>query len=104
MFISPVIGDLLFDGYEFSSDCNEMFFHILIKMKKRRIPCNKGFDAWVGTPGAIRTRDLPLRRRMLYPAELRAHIIAALRSLTHISFRVKGKPLFYTRHSLARRR
>ena len=28
----------------------------------------------LGTPGAIRTRDLPLRRRMLYPAELRAHI------------------------------
>ena len=28
----------------------------------------------LGTPGAIRTRDLPLRRRMLYPAELRRHI------------------------------
>ena len=27
-----------------------------------------------GTPGAIRTLDLPLRRRMLYPAELRALI------------------------------
>ena len=26
-----------------------------------------------GTPGAIRTRDLPLRRRTLYPAELRVH-------------------------------
>ena len=28
----------------------------------------------LGTPGAIRTRDLPLRRRMLYPAELRKQI------------------------------
>jgi hypothetical protein len=27
-----------------------------------------------GAPGAIRTRDLSLRRRILYPAELRAHI------------------------------
>ena len=25
-------------------------------------------------PNAIRTHDLPLRRRMLYPAELRDHI------------------------------
>ena len=24
-----------------------------------------------GAPGAIRTHDLPLRRRLLYPAELR---------------------------------
>ena len=30
-----------------------------------------------GTPGAIRTRDLPLRRRTLYPAELRKHICGA---------------------------
>ena len=28
-----------------------------------------------GTPGAIRTRGLSLRRRTLYPAELRAHIM-----------------------------
>ena len=27
-----------------------------------------------GRLGAIRTRDLPLRRRLLYPSELRAHI------------------------------
>ena len=27
-----------------------------------------------GTPGGIRTRDLPLRRRLLYPAELQAHM------------------------------
>ena len=30
---------------------------------------NVGID-----PNAIRTHDLPLRRRMLYPAELRDHI------------------------------
>ena len=29
---------------------------------------------WGGRLGAIRTRDLPLRRRLLYPTELRAHI------------------------------
>ena len=29
----------------------------------------------IGTPGAIRTRDLPLRRRTLYPAELRVHYL-----------------------------
>ena len=27
-----------------------------------------------GTPGGIRTRDLPLRRRLLYPTELQAHM------------------------------
>ena len=26
----------------------------------------------IGPPGAIRTHDLPLRRRLLYPAELQA--------------------------------
>ncbi len=30
-----------------------------------------------GTPGAIRTRDLRLRRPMLYPAEPRVHIFYA---------------------------
>src|SRR5258708_715452 len=39
-----------------------------------------------GAPGAIRTRDLSLRRRILYPAELRAHIrIVALYLLTRRS-------------------
>ena len=27
-----------------------------------------------GTPGGIRTRDLPLRRRLLYPTELQARM------------------------------
>ena len=38
-----------------------------------------------GTPGAIRTRDLPLRRRMLYPAELRKHISGQLYYFTAVS-------------------
>ena len=33
-----------------------------------------------GIPGAIRTRDLPLRRRTLYPAELRRQITASVLS------------------------
>ena len=32
----------------------------------------------VGTPERIRTSDLPLRRRPLYPAELRMHIAPAI--------------------------
>jgi hypothetical protein len=39
-----------------------------------------------GAPGAIRTRDLSLRRRILYPAELRAHFqIVAISFLTRRS-------------------
>src|ERR1700719_1545801 len=39
-----------------------------------------------GAPGAIRTRDLSLRRPILYPAELRAHIqIVAISFLTRRS-------------------
>jgi hypothetical protein len=30
---------------------------------------------WFGAPGAIPTRDLSLRRRALYAAELREHIV-----------------------------
>lgn len=44
------------------------------KVKRRKPSKIKAFDVPDGTPGAIRTRDLPLRRRTLYPAELRAHI------------------------------
>ena len=39
--------------------------------------CNKGGEVLIaqktGAPGAIPTRDLPLRRRTLYAAELREH-------------------------------
>ncbi len=42
---------------------------VLYEIKKR----NERNSFLHGTPGAIRTRDLPLRRRTLYPAELRVH-------------------------------
>ena len=32
------------------------------------------FVLYIGAPNTIRTCDLPLRRRMLYPAELPGHI------------------------------
>ena len=32
-------------------------------------------SAFFGAPGAIRTHGLSLRGRMLYPAELQAHIV-----------------------------
>ena len=32
-----------------------------------------GFLSWLSVPGWIRTNDLPLRRRLLYPAGLREH-------------------------------
>ena len=35
---------------------------------------NKSLISIYGVSGAIRTRDRTLRRRMLYPAELRGHI------------------------------
>ena len=35
---------------------------------------NKGFGVIFGVPEVIRTPDLPLRRRSLYPAELRKRI------------------------------
>ena len=31
--------------------------------------------SWYGAPGAIRTPDLLVRSQLLYPAELRAHIL-----------------------------
>ena len=48
------------------------------KEKKPKRPVKSGsFGFFSGIPGAIRTRDLPLRRRMLYPAELRRHGLSA---------------------------
>ena len=35
---------------------------------------NRGFFGVFGAPGGIRTHGLPLRRRSLYPAELRVHV------------------------------
>ena len=44
-------------------------------MKKRQVPaCLQSLGALFGVPKVIRTPDLPLRRRSLYPAELRKHI------------------------------
>ena len=44
------------------------------KNKKSRKPLKKVFGVVCGAPEGIRIPDLPLRRRTLYPAELRAHI------------------------------
>ena len=35
---------------------------------------NRGFFGGFGAPGGIRTHGLPLRRRSLYPTELRVHV------------------------------
>ena len=49
--------------------CNEA----LRRLKNRKKWKKLGFlSLLAGAPGASRTRDRPLRRRMLYPAELRA--------------------------------
>src|SRR3954447_3215747 len=45
-----------------------------------------GQIGWAGAPGEIRTPDLTLRRRSLYPAELRAH------SYQHIAFAIYCGP------------
>ena len=44
-------------------------------MEDRRILILNGLG---GTPGVIRTPDPLLRRQVLYPAELRAHIVGGL--------------------------
>ena len=51
-----------------------------------------------GTPYWIRTSDIPLRRRMLYPAELRAHNIFCCWSVDLLFFVIwswRGEPLPY---------
>ena len=45
------------------------------KNKKSRKQLKKAFGVVCGAPEGIRIPDLPLRRRTLYPAELRAHIL-----------------------------
>ena len=46
-------------------------------MKKRRKVLDFGglYGGAFGVPGAIRTRGLPLRRRTLYPTELRSLVL-----------------------------
>ena len=41
---------------------------------KTKKPKNIVFMGYFGVPGGIRTHDLPLRRRTLYPAEVRGRI------------------------------
>ena len=51
---------------------------------KKRTAENPRKIGGFGVPGAIRTPGLPLRRRLLYPAELREHI-----------FTFQGMPLIW---------
>ncbi len=48
-------------------------FHILLRTSK----------SFASVPEAIRTPDLPLRRRLLYPAELRKHMECLVKTLTY---------------------
>ena len=43
-------------------------------------------ESFGGVPGAIRTRGLSLRRRTLYPAELRRHGFRASAALQHFNY------------------
>ncbi len=50
-----------------------------------------------GVPGGIRTHDLPLRRRTLYPTELRKHIGAKmLRQLRRDGWRAQSTLFDYS--------
>ena len=40
---------------------------------KKPVPDIRDWSKFYGDPGQSRTGDLPLRRRLLYPAELRNH-------------------------------
>ena len=44
-----------------------------LMLMRRHEPCALNLLRKTGAPGAIPTRDLPLRRRTLYAAELREH-------------------------------
>lgn len=57
-----------------------------------------------GAPGAIPTRDLPLRRRTLYATELREHTRKIVqRQLSVVSYRFDGSCNFVDRTCLARK-
>ena len=46
--------------------------------RKAKVPRNLDFSALFGTLEGIRTPDLPLRRRPLYPTELQAQMLLLL--------------------------
>ena len=45
-------------------------FYLCSTRRQTKKPKNIVFMGYFGVPGGIRTHDLPLRRRTLYPAEL----------------------------------
>ena len=51
-------------------------FESLIKIKIKK-PQPKGYNFFIGTLKGIRTPDPLLRRQMLYPTELSAHVLFA---------------------------
>ena len=53
------------------------------------VPMNRETHDLNGTPGAIRTHGLFLRRELLYPAELRGHFIKAKNRKFSALIRVK---------------
>ena len=78
---TPPHGDALAIGCTLPTAGRVRDFHPLERVpaghtEKPEILDLQGFRALcAGVPGAIRTRGLSLRRRTLYPAELRAHIM-----------------------------
>lgn len=54
---------------------------MLLSLQKKR--SHKGFS--VDVPDAIRTHDLSLRRRTLYPAELQKHVLELFSQALYIS-------------------
>ena len=63
----------------------------------------------IAVPGGIRTHDLPLRRRTLYPAELQKHVLSFSRIFkgfrlsgpgTYLGKRLKFRPFYLMKMSL----
>ena len=65
------------DFVSYDVNAGKFFAYLLFpfyRMKKRQVPaCLQSLGALFGVPKVIRTPDLPLRRRSLYPAELWEH-------------------------------
>ena len=71
---SRACGRLVARGHNSPSDCCSvpLVLRIPPHMKRKCPPLKR--QALSGVPGGIRTHGLSLRRRTLYPAELRRHI------------------------------